>query len=341
MCFKMARELCSRAIFVCFNSVMTHHEETAGYLAVKEVPLCRPDDSVGTVLSFLKELAETYQTINYIYVLESRKLLGVLSIHELFSAEPHRLVSEIMNKDVAYVHIHTDQEHVAQLALSQGVKAVPVIDDNEEFVGVISSDTLLRILNEEHIDDMNKAAGIAAEEASSLENQGWARQVNARTPWLLLGLLGGVGAAVIIEAFESTISSELAIAAFIPAIVYMADAVGNQTETLFIRKLSRREPVKFLRYLARELGIGISIAAILGTFTFLLSFFWLNNLVFSSILSASIIATVCFSVTITVLLPWLLKQLKFDPAIASGPLATVICDVSSVCIYLIIASSLL
>lgn len=316
-------------------------EETAGYLAIKEVPLCRPDDSVGTVLSFLKELAQTYQTIHYIYVLESRKLVGVLSIHELFSAEHHRLVSEIMTREVAYVHIHTDQEHVAQLALAQSVKAVPVVDDNAEFVGVISSDTLMRILNEEHIDDMYKAAGIAAEEASSLENQGWVTQVNARTPWLMLGLLGGVGAAVIIEAFESTLSSELAIAAFIPAIVYMADAVGNQTETLFIRKLSRRDPFHFLSYLLRELGVGICIAAILGTFTFLISYFWLGNLLFSSVLTASIIATVCFSVFVTVLLPWILKQMKFDPAIASGPLATVICDVSSVCIYLLIASTLL
>ena len=321
---------------------MTQYPEgTAGFLAIKDVPVCRSDDSVATVLKALDEKAETYQSINYVYVLEGRQLVGVLSIHELFVSVKNKHISEIMTRDLAYVHVLTDQEHVAQLALAQSVKAVPVIDSENEFVGVISSDAILRILNEEHIDDMNKSAGIAAEEASSVENQNWVKQVTARTPWLVIGLLGGVGAAAVINAFESTIAEELAIAAFIPAVVYMADAVGNQAEILFIRRLSRREPVSFFKYLLREWGIGLSIAAILGSLTFGLSYLWLQNLVFSAVLTLSIIVTVCFSITVTVLLPWIFKKSGFDPAIASGPLATVICDLSSVCIYLLIASKLL
>ncbi|HEY0964347.1 MAG TPA: magnesium transporter [Candidatus Paceibacterota bacterium] len=320
---------------------MTYPEGSAGAIAIAEVPMCRPDDSVGLVFSFMKELAQTYKTINYIYVLDNRRLVGVLSIHELFSTEHARLIQDIMTTNVAYVHVHTDQEHVAQLALAQGIKAVPVINDDEQFVGIISSDALLRILNAEHIDDMHKSVGIAAEEVSLLDNQSWSAQVSARTPWLMLGLLGGVGAAVVIEAFESTIAHELAIAAFIPAVVYMSDAVGNQTEILFIRRLSRKEPVRFLSYLTKELTIGLSIAAILGSLTFGLSFFWLQDMMFSVVLAFAIVATVCFSIVVTVLLPWLFKQLGFDPAVASGPLATVICDLSSVVIYLLIASALL
>ena len=314
---------------------------TAGHLANRAVPTCNATDTAEAVLTLIKELSNTFEAIDYIYILNEQTLIGVISIHELLTASPQALVSSFMTTEVAYVHVQTDQEQVAQLALAQSIKAVPVIDDNLKFVGVISADVILRILSDEHTDDIYKSAGIKLSVADAYDQLSWFRHVSSRIPWLLLGLIGGVGAAVIIGLFEETISSQLALAAFIPAVVYIADAVGNQTEMLFIRALSRNSELSIWTYLLREWGVGAAIGILLGIVIFGVSYIWLQVLSVSIILALAIVATVYFSITVAVLLPWLFQKLNFDPAVASGPLATVVCDISSVCIYLLIASAIL
>ena len=312
----------------------------AGNLANEAVPICRKTDIAGSVLAIIQNSISTFSSIDYIYVLENKNLIGVFSIHELFSAQPSAEVYSFMKSSVAYVHVNTDIDHVAQLALAQSIKAVPVVDKEGNFSGVILADTVLQILNENHTNYLYKTTGIKKVKVHYSELSLLA-QIRTRLPWLVLGLLGGIVGAVIVDFFEHSLAEQILVAAFIPAIVYIADAVGNQSEMLVVRALGRDRIFSISHYLFREWRVGFFISILLGALMFLLTFIWKQNVSLSIALSLSILATTMFSITFTVLLPWLLKRLKFDPAVASGPLATVMCDVSSVSIYLLIADVLL
>jgi magnesium transporter len=316
-------------------------KHSAGLLATMSVPTCSAQSTAASVLENLRTNTASFQSLDYIYVLEKQSLIGVFSIHELFSASALSIVDSFMIREVAFVHEHTDKEHVAQLALAQSIKAVPVVNADGHFAGVVLADTILEILHNEHIEDMLKAAGIRTKAENFNLHPTYLKQITGRTPWLLFGLIGGIVGAAIVNFFEQDISQLLFVTAFIPAIVYIADAVGNQSEMLVVRALSIDSKFEVKNYLLRELGVGFSISLILATVMYYISLFWLHDSALSLVLGLSVIATVLFSITFTVLLPWLLNQCGFDPAVASGPVATVVCDISSVSIYLIIATNLL
>lgn len=307
----------------------------------RSVPRCRADETAAAVLQRLQSDVKKFHSLDYIYVLKNRKLVGVFSIHELFSADPAKIVADFMVTEVAFAHEHTDKEHVAQTALAQSIKAVPIVNSHGEFAGVVLADTILETLHNAHTEDMLRAAGINTAVEHFNLNPTFLQQLTGRTPWLLLGLLGGIIGASIVNSFEQEISQLLFVTAFIPAIVYIADAVGNQSEMLVVRALSTSKTFKITHYLVREWCVGFALSLILGTVMYGISFLWLKDPALSLVLGISVIATVLFSITFTVLLPWFLAKIGYDPAVASGPLATVVCDISSVSIYLIIATQLL
>jgi magnesium transporter len=162
-----------------------------------------------------------------------------------------------------------------------------------------------------------------------------------RLPWLVLGLLGGVLSAIVIGLFEETLQKQLILAAFVPTIVYMADAVGSQSQMLFVRALSIEHNLKIRSYAIREFIVNFFIGIALSALIFIVSLVWIKSLVVSLILATSIFITVCSTVVIAIALPWFFRARGYDPAIASGPLSTVIHDGLSLCIYLVVASSML
>ncbi|MEY2665405.1 MAG: hypothetical protein RLZZ480_510 [Candidatus Parcubacteria bacterium] len=314
---------------------------TAHSLATSAVPTCSSTDSASVVLDIIQRTPQSFDSIDYIYVLDDGKLMGVFSIHELFSARPSAKVSDFMTTAIAAVHTSTDTLHIAELALAQNIKAVPVVDEANAFVGTILANDVLRIIGEAHTSYLYKATGIHRKSTKRYHELGFLAQVRTRTPWLIFGLFGGVAGAAVVNFFERSLAEQVFVAAFIPAIVYIADAVGNQTEMLVVRALGREHNFRLAHYLMREWVVGFSISGLLALLMFGLSFLWLHNSALSTVLGLSILATVSFTILFTVLLPWSLKRLGFDPAVASGPLATVFCDVSSVTIYLLIAAAVL
>lgn len=317
---------------------------SASARAERAVPTTTEHERVASVLSMVQSLADTFETIDYIYVLADHTLIGVVSLHELFQAPPQSRIGDIMITPVVSIHAHSDQETAAHLALAQNIKAVPVVGDDGAFIGAIPADTILQVLREEHTEDILKYAGLTTHQSDTTDTllQGPIyRHIRSRLPWLILGLGGGVAAAVIVEQFAYTIEAEIALAAFIPAIVYIADAVGSQTQMVFIRSLTLNPKLAVGRLLVREAGIASVVGSILGGALFGVTYWWLGSLTISTILALAIFGTVYFSVVVAVVLPVVFVRLAFDPAIASGPLATVIRDLSSLCIYFLIAWALL
>lgn len=308
---------------------------------VSDVPTSLSGQYVFEVKNAVLKNVEHFATVNYIYILDSEKRLeGVLSVRELFRAEEKKKISEIMTGNPVVLHPHSDQERAVVLALRRNIKAVPVVNQDKKFLGVIPSDVILHILHSEHAEDLLHAAGVqkSFEELSSLDKENISALFKRRIPWLLLGLGAGFLAALIIQFFRPVLEAEIFLAAFIPAIVYLSDAVGNQTQVLFIRNLTFQELFKLKFYVWREFRIGMLLALTLGS-----AFALLGGLVSQSFTIALILAiTLLFSVLVAMItaiaIPLLLLRFKQDPAIASGPFSTAVRDISSLIVYFSVAS---
>jgi len=309
---------------------------------VANVPTARPGERISDVKKMLFEEMKELETINYIYVIDKeRKLVGIFSIKEVFRKPEETRVSEVMQTEIIKAHPYTDQERVAILALTHNLKSIPVVDKDSHFLGVVPSDIILNILHSENVEDFLKSAGIHSPLAKTLRGSP-VFLAKARTPWLILGLFGGIFAAEIVEFFETTLKAHFILAAFIPLIVYMSGAVGAQTETLFIRSLALNTQFGVKKYLFRDIKVGFLMALVLGTLLSFLSIFWLNSPYYIGlILGVSLFLAILMAILIGIFIPFLLQKLKRDPAIGSGPFGTIIRDILSLIIYFSVASLML
>ncbi len=307
------------------------------------VPIVKPGATAKEVEKMLRDQANQFATINYIYIVSPKhELVGVLSVQELFHLKPGDTVNEFIGREIITARIHSRCERVAELALKHQIKAVPVLSREHRFLGVVPSDKIFEILNIEHTKDILHLVGVTHKEGEGVLLEGSPfLHFKRRLPWLILGLLGGVLAAAVVGSFEDILAEQLILAAFIPAMVYIADAVGTQTEMLFVRALSLNQNLSVGKYFMREIIISSLLGVVLGGLIFAVSYLWIQSFIVSSILAISILLNVVATVFIAIILPWLVKLRGFDPAVASGPLATVMCDIMSLCIYLLVASALL
>lgn len=314
--------------------------ESAGRRMATNIPTIKPDEKIIDIQKKLFEKAQEFETLNYIYVVDKeKKLIGVFSIKNVFQEQKEIKVKEIMEEKVVKARPYTDQEKVALLALKHNLKAIPVVDKDNIFLGVVPSDIILDILHSEGIEDILRFAGISKQNnfanktiKSSFFLLSW-----IRLPWLIFGLFGGLLAAQIINFFETSLKNHFILAAFIPLIVYMADAVGVQSQTLFIRNITFNSKLEIKKYFVKEIKTSIVIALVLGSLLSLISFIFLKSFEMVIILGFSLFLTVISASFIAILIPWILQNFKKDPAIGSGPFATIIRDVLSLIIYFSIA----
>ncbi len=315
---------------------MVYYEsETAVSLMIKKVPFVNSDKTVKDVEKNL--MNNKYENIEYIYVGEKDVLAGVLSIKELFRQDKNKKVKDLMKKKVHSVNPNTDQEEVVKIAMKYNLKAVPVVE-NKKLLGVVPHHVILDILHKEGIEDLLHKAGVHPfeEPAHEIIHASTKTHFKKRLPWLLLGLLGGTLAALIVGIFEEILSVYVILAAFIPAVVYMADAIANQAQTIFIRSMAL-EDIKYKWYLLREFKINIFLALILAVIFYLVVLIGWNDSFFALVIGTSIFATTIFSVLIAVTLPVIFKKFNSDPAFSTGPFSTALVDLSSLIIYFGIA----
>lgn len=310
-------------------------KESAGSKIITNIPIVSPEKTIKEVEELLLHKINDFETIAYIYAVDTAgKLVGAISIKEVFRAPKNEKMSNIMKKDLIKVHSHTHQETLAILAIKHNLKAIPVVDKEDKLLGIVSSDAILNILHKEQVEDFLRSAGIRSSEnpIKDILSASAVVQFEKRLPWLIIGLFGGIIAAFVIGFFESILAQTIALVAFIPAIVYIADAAGSQSQTIFIRAIAIDRDIDFKTYFLRETKIGFLIASALGVLMFLTSLLWQPTTV-AVILGISFFFAICAAITIAVSLPWIFLKFKIDPAIASGPFATIIRDIISLIIY--------
>ncbi|HEU4344970.1 MAG TPA: magnesium transporter [Candidatus Binatia bacterium] len=313
--------------------------ETASEHVRTLVPVVSPHTRVKELRQSLE--GQRFDSATHIGVCDNGKLVGVIRIEDLLGAQPEDArVSDIMDGDPPAVGPGVDQEQAAWKAVKHGESALAVVDDAGRFVGFIPPDRLLAVLLHEHEEDMARMSGFLRDTsmARSASEEPISRRLWHRVPWLLPGLAGALLAADIVGFFERQIQANVMIAFFIPGIVYLADAVGTQTEALVIRGLSVGVPIG--NVLRREILTGLAIGLALAIVFYPVGLWRWDGAIVPAV-SLAIFAACATANVVAMALPWLLHRLGIDPAFGSGPLATVIQDLLSITIYLASASTLL
>ena len=319
--------------------------KSAGRLMTDEVPIAVLDDTIGDVEKYILANVKKLESINYIYVLDKRGgLQGVLSIKELFQQAKSRKVSEVMITDLATSHPDSNQEKVAQLALKHNIKSVPIVDADNKFMGVVSSDDILNIVYQEVHEDIMRLAGVSHKSPVKIDDAmklPLYLSLKHRLPWLVLGLGGGVLVAWVIGLFERTLAQNIILAAFIPLVVYMSSAVGTQMGFFIVRDLAINQKINFLAYSWRQFKIVLYIGVVVSFLAFFVVLIFYGQLILATILAIAIFLATLSSITTGLFIPYLASRLHFDPASVSGPIGTIIQDFMAVLIYLMVASFLL
>ena len=313
--------------------------ETASEHVCRLVPVATPQMTAQSVRQSLEGVH--FESATHIGVCDEGKLVGVLRVEELFGALPNTNIGDIMDRDPPVVAPGVDQEQAAWKAVQHGESALAVIDEQGRFIGFLPPDRLLAILLHEHDEDLARLGGFLRDSsmARSASEEPVLKRFWHRVPWLLVGLFGAAVAADIVGAFEQQLQANVMLAFFIPGIVYLADAVGTQTEALVIRGLSVGVPIG--RVVRREIVTGSIVGIALAAAFFPLGWWRWGDADLATAVALSILAASATASAVALSLPWLLDRFGIDPAYGSGPLATVIQDLLSVIIYLLIASAVL
>lgn len=306
--------------------------------AATRVPVAAPDQTAGGVREALA--GEQYECAEDVAVLDQGRLVGLVQIEALLAAASGTAVAELMDGDPPVVAPGTDQEVAARRMVERAESSLAVVDSDGRFRGLIPAHRMLEVLLSAHHEDLARLGGylsgsrrarIAAEERVP-------SRLAHRLPWLLLGLLGAMASAVVVGAFESQLDAMVVLAFFVPAVVYIADAVGTQTETVLIRGLSVGVPVRAV--IGRELITGVLLGTIVGAVFLPFALIGWGEARVAVAVALALLASCSIATLVAMALPWLFQRLGTDPAFGSGPLATVIQDLLSIAVYLGIATAI-
>ncbi|TRW44094.1 magnesium transporter [Georgenia yuyongxinii] len=319
------------------SDTLTAELATAARHATRNVPTAGAAESAGQVLEAMR--GRTYDSASVVAVLDEESLIGLVPIERVLAAAPGARLADLMDTDPPVVAPSTAQERAAWAAVQRAEPALAVVDDVGRFAGLVPATSLLRVLLEEHDEDMARLGGFlrSASPARTTTVEPVAQRLYHRLPWLLVGLGGALLAAAVVGVFEEQLAEEVLIAFFVPGIVYMADAIGTQTEAVVIRGLSLGIGVR--RIAVREVTTGVLLGLLLGAASFVLvGAIWSDWRVGTAV-GLALVAAASIATAVAMALPWVISRLGKDPAFGSGPLATVIQDILTVTIYLAIASA--
>ncbi|MFP8951994.1 magnesium transporter [Natrialbaceae archaeon A-arb3/5] len=292
-------------------------------------------------------------TVYYLYVTDNAdRLVGVMSLRELLNAPEDDVVEDHMVTDLVTINADADPELAANEMADRDFPAIPVVDDDGALVGVLRTDDMLEVVEEEATEDILKSAGfsftdVEQSRSSAILESSIPRILRLRLPWLIVALAGGLLAGLVIEAYEDTLNAVVALAFFVPVIMDMGGNVGTQASTIFVRGLAlgHIDDRNAMKHFAREGVIGLLIGLIIGTIGAGAAYIWQMNepyatelaiVVFVGLVSVCVVASV-----VGYVIPWVMNKLGFDPAAASDPLITTVKDVTALLIYFGLAAVLL
>lgn len=325
------------------KELLSYEPDTCGGIMKPSFISVREDLKIAAALRYVRLKArEEDIEIKYIFVTKKfGELVGIMSLRELFLAADTDTVAMHMNTEVIAVHTNDDQELATNLFTKYRFLAIPVTNDHDQLVGIITIDDAFEVLEDETTEDIYQSSGInvETEDSSNVVTslvKDYFSAYKARTPWIIITLLGQYLAASLIASYDATIMAIPIAISFMPLLSGLSGNLGNQSSTIIIRGISTGEIQvgKSSQILLHELIISFSIGLTCALITGLMSFYSYHNQTLSILIGLSLIISMMLAVAFGTITPFLFKKLDLDPAAASGPLITTAIDIITFVVYL-------
>ena len=333
------------------NQILRYPENSAGAWMTTEYVSLRPHMTVEEAILRIRRQGVDKETIYTCYVTKDRKLLGLVTVKDLLLAEDDETrIEDIMLTNLISVSTHTDQEEVARMLSKYDFLALPVVDNENRMVGIITFDDAMDVMEDEATEDIERMGGMLPSEKTYLKSTVWELFKN-RIPWLMLLMVSATFTGMIITGFEDALAAQAALTAFIPMLMGTGGNSGSQSSVTVIRALSLDE-LRFAdmpRVIWKEIRTAVICGAVLALACFvkiwLVDKMLLGNqsitLIMDAVVCVALFVTVLLAKIIGAVLPLVAKAVKLDPAVMASPFITTIVDALSLLVYFMVAKVLL
>jgi len=321
------------------EELMGYPEDSAGAMMTTDIFTLYQNSTCKDALNSLQDQTEA-EMVFYLYITdEDDRMVGVASLRALATTPSDTLLKNIMVKRVHSVRPDTDQEEVAQIVARYNYLAVPVLDEDDHLLGIVTVDDVVDVIREEATEDFLQMAG-AGKDREILLKSSW-ENARARLPWLFASWIGGIIAVSIIGIFEDMLENIIALAAFIPVIIGMGGNIGTQSSTIIVRGMAtgRIEIGNEIKILFKEIRVGLILGGLYGLLLGVFAnfrFFDVDPLL-GFVVGLSIFCSMLIATAVGTFIPLVLRKLDIDPAIATGPIVTTSIDILGVLLYFLIA----
>lgn len=321
------------------NQLLNFPEDSAGSIMTTEYVSLKKSMTIGETMRHIKKVGIHKETIYTCYVLEDRKLIGIVSAKDLMTLDDNTLIQDIMETEIISVNTHADQEETARLFSKYDLLALPVLDFDRRMVGIITVDDAMDVMVDEATEDITIMAAMNPSEKTYFETSVFTHAKN-RFLWLLVLMLSAAITGAIITKYETAFSAIPLLVSFIPMLMDTGGNCGSQSSTLIIRGLALDE-IRFkdiFKVLFKEFRIALLVSLGLALANGLRILITYKDLKLAIVIGLSLIATVILSKLIGCTLPLFAKKIHLDPAIMAAPLITTLVDTCSIVIYFTIAT---
>ena len=323
------------------RELLTYNEDTAGGIMTPLVLTVYDNMTVKEALETIRIKAEKENMeLYYVYVVDKNNhLVGVASLRNLITAPMDLNISDIMSKDIVKVHVDDYQGHIADIFMKYQFNALPVVDLYNHLKGIVTWDDVQDIVEEETTDEILTSSGIVTDlgdEDDDLLTGSLAHSIKARIPWLFITLIGEFLAVTVTNKFDHTFTALPVIAAFMPLLAGLGGNIGTQSITLMVRGMSTGQISlnSGWHHIMRETVTGLSIGVIFGMLVTFVTWGWQHNLELGLIVGVAMSLNMTIATMIGTCTPLILKKMKIDPAVASGPVIATTIDVIGLAVYL-------
>ena len=321
------------------NQLLKFPENSAGSIMTTEYVSLKKTMTIKETMKHIKEVGIHKETIYTCYVLENRRLIGIVSAKDLMTLDDNTFIQDIMETEIISVGTHTDQEETARLFSKYDLLALPVVDLDNRMVGIITVDDAMDVMVDEATEDISIMGAVNPSEKTYFETSVFSHAKN-RFLWLLILMLSSTITGTIITQYENAFAAIPLLVSFIPMLMDTGGNCGSQSSTLIIRGLALDE-IRFkdiFRVMFKEFRVALLVSLGLALANGLRIFIMYKNLKLAVVIGLSLICTVILSKIIGCILPLFAKKVHLDPAIMAAPLITTLVDTCSIIIYFTIAT---
>ena len=321
------------------NQLLKFPENSAGSIMTTEYVSLKKTMTIKETMKHIKEVGIHKETIYTCYVLENRRLIGIVSAKDLMTLDDNTFIQDIMETEIISVGTHTDQEETARLFSKYDLLALPVVDLDNRMVGIITVDDAMDVMVDEATEDISIMGAVNPSEKTYFETSVFSHAKN-RFLWLLILMLSSTITGTIITQYENAFAAIPLLVSFIPMLMDTGGNCGSQSSTLIIRGLALDE-IRFkdiFRVIFKEFRVALLVSLGLALANGLRIFIMYKNLKLAVVIGLSLICTVILSKIIGCILPLFAKKVHLDPAIMAAPLITTLVDTCSIIIYFTIAT---